>query len=165
MGQRDVVAETYDELLEVGDEYCRYVVARLRAEGVDVQFVRGYHNQLEFGDTTIGVEIKFDRILHKSGNLYLEIEERRTTDQPWVASGIYRQDRTRWYGIGDYNAWYVYEKAVLVAEHELRGKPMLEIERGTSRGFLIRPLAVPRVRERFWASPWGGKGLGHRHRT
>ena len=149
----------YGTLLRLGDDFARHVLRLFQLEGKAIAFIEGYANQLKYGDTDVGIEVKFDRRLHDTGNLFIEIDERRTVDKPFVASGIYRDDLSRWYLIGDYSRCYVFKKEALVALHMRRGRPSIISKRKTSHGFLIKPRDIPRVLERVWRSTWGGAAV------
>lgn len=152
-------SDYYRDQLKVGQAYEQYAVRMINsAEGADrVQVVHGFAQQMRYGDTNIGVEFKFDRKFHETGNLYIEVQE-TTAEGHWVDSGIFRADLARWYAIGDYSHLYVYTKVALRAEFVRRGRIWIEIDRHTSRGFLIKPTDVPRVTERVWPSTWDGNG-------
>ena len=94
--------------------------------------------QYEAGETWQGAEIKFDKNFHKTGNLFLEVAEKTHPDNPqYVPSGIFRQDNTWLYVIGDYRTVFIFDKKWLQRVHQSRKVETFAIGRGTSKGFLL----------------------------
>lgn len=94
------------------------------------------------GETDEGVEIKFDDKIYTycpTGRLYIELEEKVKQDNDsYVLSGIYRQDNSKYYLIGDYIEWWIFAKQTLVdldkknPDYLYRPKPT-----GTSIGYCL----------------------------
>jgi hypothetical protein len=80
---------------QIGSSYEAWVAA---AFGFEISTDR--RHQIECGDTICGTEIKFDRRLHKTGNVYIEQCERRSDRGNWILSGPYKS-RCQRYAIGD----------------------------------------------------------------
>ena len=137
-----------------GEQYEAYVVEQLRAEGVTIARHVGREAQLLLGDTTARMEIKFDRLFSATGNLFIEVaEKRRATDLIWIPSGINACASFVWYGIGDYQDFFVFSRGALEQEERVADR-VLTIARGTSRGYLLTPdrrLALA-VWERYWGA-------------
>ena len=135
MPDRDAAAYYADKLRQ-GEAYERYVVARLCAEGVVIACHEGRQAQILLGDTTLGIEIKYDDRMVMTGNLYIEVaEKRRARQEAWIPSGIRASSSARWYGIGNYRDWWLFARrrlCVAQAEHAI-----LTIARGTSQGYLL----------------------------
>lgn len=90
------------------------------------------------GESRTGVEIKHDEKFNKTRNLWIEIAEKaRPREGPYVASGIYRDDNTWLYCIGDYDTIFVFPKTLLRALHGSRRWPVFENNTRTSEGFLL----------------------------
>jgi hypothetical protein len=91
------------------------------------------------GESRTGVEIKHDEKFGKTRNLWIEIAEKaRPRDGPYAASGIYRQDNTWLYCIGDYDTIFFFPKTLLRALHASGRWPVFENNTRTSEGFLLR---------------------------
>lgn len=113
---------------------CEYFISMGRRCELHV----GKRAQLAHGDLHINdenAEVKFDQLHHGTGNYYIEIAERRSSRVTWVNSGIYASSDARWYIVGDYTGVMVFERETL--RTIARRYEHIEIERGTSRGFLI----------------------------
>lgn len=95
--------------------------------------------QITVGESRQGVEIKHDENYVKTGNLYIEVGEKaRPRAGDYFPSGIYRDDNSWLYVIGDFNTIFVYGVRLL---RMLAGKPgysIIEIGTKTSKGFLLR---------------------------
>lgn len=90
------------------------------------------------GESATGIEIKHDEKFLSTGNLWIETGEKaRPRQGDYYPSGIYRNDNTRYYLIGDYDTLFLFEKKRLI-EAERSGR-YRTIENGTrtSIGFLL----------------------------
>ena len=116
---QDWVADLFDKELHLSLSYCV-----------------SYQEQLKTGESRQGVEVKYDRRYQETGNLYIEIAERRNTNEPFVQSGIWRDDNSWLIAIGDY------QKVFLLSKRQLQiwqrhTKPRI-VETATSGdGYLI----------------------------
>ena len=129
---------TKDEL-EESLKYQDFIADQLLNElGWCINLYTSRFYQYNYGESRAGVEIKFDKKMASTGNLYIELEERHSTDKDFVPSGINRQDNTLHWCIGDYNEAYIFVKAQLKSlctrcnEYNFR-----YIKTDTSRGILI----------------------------
>ena len=130
------MSESYDDKLKVGQAYERFVRDQYAALGITLTLVHGRTRQLLIGDTEEGLEIKHDRNHKTTSNIFIEVAEKRHSWQPdFVPSGIFRQDKTWLYGVGNYDVFYVFKKATLREESTRRH--IFTINEGTSRGFLL----------------------------
>lgn len=102
--------ESYEDKLEIGNAYSNYICKQWPfLYGKELTFCETYMEQITIGETLQGVEIKHDRRCAETGNLFIEVaEKRRQTNMKWVASGIFRRDNTQWYLIGDYVQFWVF---------------------------------------------------------
>lgn len=102
-----------------------------------VQYVsEQYQNKV--GESRTGVEIKHDEKVSKTGNLWIEVAEKaRPRNGNYAPSGIYRDDNTWLYIIGDYSTVYIFGKRILRAICDSRKFPVIENNTKTSRGFLL----------------------------
>jgi len=91
------------------------------------------------GESRTGVEIKYDQKFGKTRNLWIEVAEKaRPREGPYVPSGIYRQDNSWLYSIGDYDTIFFFPKVLLRALHASGRWPVVENNTRTSEGFLLR---------------------------
>ena len=99
---------------------------------------KGKQEQLK-GETHEGVEIKLDQLIGTYGRIYIEQKEKaRVENAEYVDSGIYREDNTTIYLVGDYSRWFLFSKRYLRWLDKL-DPPFLYRPRptGTSIGFCI----------------------------
>ena len=89
------------------------------------------------GENREGVEIKRDGLFRNSGNLYIEVAEKAMPrDGQYVPSGIYRNDNTRVYLIGDERLMWTFDKNKLIELHK-NGRFREPTPKPTSKGFLL----------------------------
>jgi hypothetical protein len=94
----------------------------------------GKENQIKIGETLQGIEVKFDNKYKETGNVYIEVAEKTNPDNPeYVKSGIYREDNTWLYVIGDYQTLYMFSKKHL----KLLKDKCQSVITPTSMGFLV----------------------------
>lgn len=100
------------------------------------------------GENEAGIEIKCDMLYKKTGNLYIEYEEKaRAENINWVNSGIKKKDNTIYFLIGDFNKFWVFRKSRLlqILDEELKFKELKIVSKrkirfvkiDTSKGFLF----------------------------
>jgi len=93
------------------------------------------------GETQEGIEIKFDDKIYTycfSGRIYIETDEKKFKENSvYVRSGIYRQDNTKLYLIGDYTIWFIFSKKYLVWLDNLDPPFLYRVKTDTSIGFCI----------------------------
>lgn len=131
--------EYYDTQLAAAQEYqdwlCREFAKRLYFV-LSPTCSRKY--QYEAGETWQGAEIKFDKKFHETGNLFIEVAEKTNPrNADYVPSGICRRDNTWLYVIGDYRTVFVFDKKWLQRVRRSGKVKVFDIDRGTSRGFLL----------------------------
>ena len=156
----------HDDLRRIGEAFELYVAQQLRPHGFVLDRCTSYRDQLRIGENLLGLEIKFDRKVRETGNLYIETEERhpKSPSTHMRASGIFRDDQSWLYGIGDHDRFYIFSKRHLRSLFwDLKsGSPLLGIAFkaiGTSRGFVFPVRSVSGHVERIYASdqpggPW-----------
>ena len=100
------------------------------------------------GENKAGIEIKNDMMYKKTNNLYIEYAEKsKASNSQYVKSGIWKEDKSRYFLIGDYDNFWVFEKSrlikILEEEQELRKKGLPSkrgvrfITKDTSLGFIF----------------------------
>jgi len=131
--------EYYKEHLGVGNEYEHFIDNYYKKE-LDTDL--GMHwtktEQHNIGENKYGMEIKYDSIMERTGNLYIEIAEKPSPNViNYSPSGILRNDNSQLYGIGNYSVFYIFNKQFLIEIYKSSKYKEIEIDRKTSKGFLI----------------------------
>lgn len=94
--------------------------------------------QYNKGESRAGVEIKYDKKMATTGNLYIETYERHDVNKEFVASGINRQDNTIFWCIGDYNvAYFLVKKQLKCLCDNYKKLGFKDTTTETSKGILI----------------------------
>lgn len=94
--------------------------------------------QQAVGESRTGVEIKYDMKLNKTGNLWIEIGEKaKPRPGDYAQSGVFRQDNTWLYCIGDYDKFFIFAKVFLIALAKSGRYMIRENGTKTSEGFLL----------------------------
>lgn len=155
-------AEHYQEYrqrkLDSGLAFQDFIMERLHLIGTILQPLCSREGQLK-GENLLGMEIKHDEKMRLTGNLYIEVAEKaRPREGDYVPSGIFRNDNTWLYGIGDRLEFYIFPKSTLRncwAKRDVLGfrepppKP-------TSRGFLIPAIQAEKMYARKILFEFGG---------
>lgn len=131
------MTENYKEMLQKGLEYQDFITDLLLKEiGISLSTYSSKKYQYNIGENKQGIEIKFDDRYKETGNLYIEVEEKSNANNwYYVNSGIYRNDNTWLYLIGDYNEVFIFSKKQLIIMHEKNIYKLVKTP--TSIGFLI----------------------------
>lgn len=165
IGERllDYAREVYGPRLEEGLAFQDFILEQLHAHGIVLQAYSSKSGQQK-GENMLGLEIKFDRKLAETGNLYIETHERSHPDRPeLVPSGVYRNDRCWLFGIGNYSRFYVFGKKMLqrlISRSLSPGKQGAGIravgnDTSTSRGVLLPEVLARDFAERCFE--WGNE--------
>lgn len=127
----------YNECLEKGLEYQDFVTGVLLKEvGIPLSSLSSKQYQYSVGENLQGIEIKFDDLYKDTGNLYIEVKEKAHPNNPkYVNSGIYRNDNSWIYLIGNYEEIFIFGKSHLRLMYEKANYK--EIIKPTSIGFLL----------------------------
>lgn len=129
----------YKEQYQLGLKFQEVVNDELTKRGLPLDFYETKEGQL-IGETKQGIECKADFRMEQTGNCYIEISEKSNAQNMcYIPSGIYREDNTNFWCIGNFKEFYVIRKDVLIMLHET-GK-YREVQTGTSTGFLV-PISV-----------------------
>lgn len=124
----------YKNCLEEGLAFQDYVTEKLYNLGIPLVTYSSRNYQLGVGENKAGIEIKFDRKFRETGNFYIETAEKADPkNKNYVPSGIYRNDNTWLYLIGDYQTIYVFSKEQL----KKCSDKFRKVETPTSKGFLL----------------------------
>lgn len=128
----------YKEKLEGALEFQDFVLSTLHANGLSVVQFSSKKYQIEHGETSGGIEIKHDEMYKKTGNLYIEIAEKaHPSNKNYAYSGIYRNDNSWLYAIGDYETFFIFAKSTLKLLHRSKTHEYQRKEIPTSKGFLL----------------------------
>ena len=115
MGQHGMT-EYYLEKLQAGLEYQDFIADQLRKADPCI-IIGAYASrkwQNDHGESMSGIEIKYDMLLKKTGNVYIEVAEKSNPKlTEYTASGIMRDDNTWLYLIGDYEQAFLFSKQQL----------------------------------------------------
>jgi len=129
------------EKTQKGMEYQDFI-QRWFAKNMGLNFTifssKKYQN--EYGESLQGIEIKYDMLYEKTGNIYIETGEKaQPRDGNYYQSGIYREDNTWLYIIGNYEKCYVFSKKQLrtIFEKGIYYKKIENNNTMTSTGFLL----------------------------
>ena len=102
--------------------------------------------QYDIGENYEGYEFKYDKNydgpIRCTGNLFIEIAEKSHPDnEKWIASGIFRQDNTIFYCIGNLKILFIYEKEFLINFFNQKKRNVIfgydDKKRRRSKGFLL----------------------------
>lgn len=156
----------YDALRRTGEAFELYVAERLLPHGFVLDRCTTYREQLRIGENILGLEIKLDRRMRDTGNVYIETSERHPSSPSNLMreSGPFRPDQSWLYGIGDHDHFYIFSKRHLRwmfwkvrAGEAPAGVEFKKI--GTSLGFVVPVRIVGEHVERIYQSdapggPW-----------
>jgi hypothetical protein len=134
---------TYDDSYIKGTEYQDFIITEMLKKGFPICSYSSKKYQFNHGESANGIEIKFDGMMAKTGNLYIEIAEKTNSlNFDYVASGIMRMDNTWAYLIGDYSEAFLLGIGQLrsvwsMPKEKKKQCGVQERETPTSRGFTI----------------------------
>lgn len=125
----------YNQQLQESSEYEDLVCDTLSEKlGMVLRTYKSKKSQYENGENKAGFEIKYDKRFKETGNLYIEVAEKANPENKnYVASGIFRDDNTWVYVIGDKETIFIFTKRILKA---LKDKFQHKVT-PTSMGFII----------------------------
>jgi len=126
----------YAEKLKQGLYYQDFVIEKLYDNGLPIISYSSKEFQNMIGENKAGLEIKNDTKFRDTGNFYIEIAEKSKPENPcYIKSGIYRNDNTWLYLIGDMKEIFVFSKKQLVILSE--NKKYKFVTTPTSQGYLL----------------------------
>jgi hypothetical protein len=143
-------AKQYATSLEKGLEYEDFAFDLLRQHGLTVTRFVSRKWQLR-GECSAGIEVKFDDRLADTGNVYIETGEKSRPDptRDYWPSGIYRDDNTWLYAIGNYQVLYVFGKQHLRSiEQKIPADSKRRKQIPTSKGFVLTAKEAERNAEK-----------------
>lgn len=131
------MTENYAKCLEKGLLFQDFIMNLFMKElGIPISNFSSKKYQYKVGENIQGIEIKFDDRYKDTNNIYIETKEKSNPNNlKFVISGIYRDDNSWLYVIGNYNEVFVFGKSHLVLMH--KSHKYREIKTSTSVGFLL----------------------------
>lgn len=129
--------EYYEKKLQEGLMFQDYCAVEFSKIGLPVTSFSSKEYQYNKGENLQGYEFKNDQQFRQTDNLWIEVSERTNVGRPYVDSGIFRCDNTRFYVIGDYQGVFLIQKKVLQKMAEKKRYKLLENGKKTSKGFLL----------------------------
>lgn len=135
------MTEYYKNKLKSGHEYQDFIMEQLIKHGIIIQVYSSAKYQHEKGESICGIEIKYDSLIKETGNLYIEVAEKSNEQiSEFTPSGIFRDDNTWLYLIGDYEEAYLFSKkqlqAVMSSQKMKDKRGIKEVKTDTSVGYL-----------------------------
>ncbi|MEH7113374.1 hypothetical protein V7124_13460 [Neobacillus niacini] len=132
----------FNTKLEQGHQFEVYIDNQFKKMGLEIGLYYAKHEQYDKGESEKGLEIKFDNMWEKTGNIYIEYQEKVHKDsQNWVNSGILKADNTIYYLIGTRKKIWILRKSDLldIFKNWLNDptKKWNFKQIGTSKGFVI----------------------------
>ncbi|MEJ7871742.1 MAG: hypothetical protein WKF67_05750 [Rubrobacteraceae bacterium] len=105
---------------EKATEFEDFVFDLLRKHGLTVNRYVSRKWQYGVGECSGGIEVKFDDRMRETDNVYIEVAEKAQPNESraYSPSGIYRNDNSWLYVIGDYYTVYVFAKKTLQHLHK-----------------------------------------------
>ena len=147
MGQPSVSkTEYYKNMLFLGQWYEDYLYVKLEEKlKIKIDGCNTEGEQRRIGENHLGWEIKFDDNYKKTGNLFIEYQEKRRSENPdYIPSGVLRKDNSWLYLIGNFQVFYIFSvkdlRMALEAKDDRGNFKHIrkEINRKTSCGFLLQ---------------------------
>ena len=136
------MTQYYKEKLEQGQYYQDMVIEKLYNLGLPIISYSSKQFQSFIGENKSGIEIKNDERFAETKNFYIEIAEKSNPKNPnFIKSGIYRNDNTWLYIIGNMKNFYVFSKKQLITAAEQKNKDgsykYKRVQTSTSQGMLL----------------------------
>ena len=106
------MTDNYKLMLEKGLQFQDFITDILIKElGISLSTYSSQKYQNLKGENKQGFEIKFDDKYKDTGNVYIEVAEKSNPlNENFISSGIYRNDNTWLYLIGDYKEIFIFSK-------------------------------------------------------
>lgn len=118
----------HDDSLKVGHEYQDFIIEYLcKNMGLSISLFQSKKYQFNIGETVQGIEIKYDarstgdctyKECIATGNVGIEVAEKtKSTNENFIKSGIYRNDNSWLYVVGNYHCAWIFSKNILRKLH------------------------------------------------
>lgn len=126
-----------------------FIAEKIKSEyGLDIEPFISSEGQYELGENALGIEIKNDKLIKETGNIYIEFQEKSGEHlSNYTNSGILKQDNTLYFLMGDYSEFFILRKSDLLEVYReelnliakgivsVRGVEFKQIS--TSKGFIL----------------------------
>ena len=109
MSDISLSADKY-KLLEEAWAYQDFITEQMLKMGISVNAYQSMVYQLKHGESASGIEIKNDKQMEKTGNVYIEFNQTTLRGTQNRDSGINQKDDSWLYIIGDYTKFYIFCK-------------------------------------------------------
>lgn len=141
------------DCLAVSEAYERFIYEQL--ENILGWTVRHHHGReaQKKGENSCGIEIKHDCRMAETGNVFIEIIECTERNPQWRDSGIYRQDNTWLYLVGDRSQAFIFGKKALQREHKSGRWENKNSHVNSSKGFIIPVTSCIELAEKYLVFP------------
>lgn len=129
--------EKFERAKEYQDYICKYLAQNY---GLVISIYSSEKYQKILGESVQGFEIKFDMRRKETGNIYIELGEKaKPRLGEYYPSGIYANDNSWIYCIGDYEVLYLFSKKQLrtICDRKLYLKYIHDNSTKTSEGYLL----------------------------
>ena len=138
------MTQLYKDNLEAGQAYEQFIVGKWLNFFTDpLNMNEGKWAQLQ-GENAAGVEIKLDRNHRRTGNLYIETKEKSNPENAdYFPSGIWRDDNTQWFLVGDRHEAFIFDVLVLRKCQAESPHWLIWRETPTSQGWTMPKNDVP----------------------
>ncbi|MDP2895020.1 MAG: hypothetical protein Q8Q12_00500 [bacterium] len=120
-------------------EYQDFLSRALSRRGIILQNMTSRKYQF-WSENLLGLEIKFDDMMERTGRLYIETAEKaEPREGDYVPAGIYRDDECWLYGIGNYQRFFIFGKKTLQRLDHYNPDWLFhpQEDKPTSKGFCI----------------------------
>lgn len=98
------------KVMEEAWKYQDFITEQLLKIGISVNAYQSVYYQMEHGESASGIEIKNDRQMAKTGNVYIEFNQTTLRGTANRDSGINQNDDSWLYVIGDFKKFYIFGK-------------------------------------------------------
>lgn len=136
----------YKEQLQKSFDFENHIAIILKENyGLELEQYLTPQGQYELGENKLGIEIKHDMMYKKTGNLYIEYQEKSNANNvDWINSGILKKDNCKYFLIGDFDKFWIFNKNRLVEIFNEENNRVGNSKRGirfvqnaTSKGFIF----------------------------
>lgn len=130
--------EIYNPRLVKGQKYQGFVAQLLlKLKNIVLTNLQSKYYQGTVGENMQGFEIKFDNKMADTGNVFIEIQQRYSSDEEYWDSSLKRDDNAWMYCIGNYNVVFFFTKKILRKYLKEVNPAIKENSEKTGKGFLL----------------------------
>lgn len=133
----------FEDDIRQGEEYQDFIQHELAKRGMTFLCNTSRKYQWQEGESFGGLEIKYDRLMYKTGNVFIETEAESKDKTHFIEGGIYKKDNAWLFLIGDYKEAFLFSKYQLQKMWEtqkdvyVNSGYIIPKEQSYSKGFLI----------------------------